>query len=101
LWRSIKYEYRYQYAYDEGLFQYQGLCRYFEFYNHERLHQSLDYSTPESEYLINHEHPSGLPYGQVAIFSQRLTTDNITNGEPQRKYRPISEIEFIFKEFMS
>jgi len=53
LWRSIKYEHIYLYAYDDGLSLYQGLYRYFEFYNHERLHQSLDYSTPASQYLIN------------------------------------------------
>jgi len=30
-----------------------GLKEYFEFYNHERLHQSLDYHTPAQVYLAN------------------------------------------------
>jgi putative transposase len=29
-----------------------GLGRYFEFYNRERLHQSLDYKTPEAVYWL-------------------------------------------------
>jgi putative transposase len=101
LWRSVKYEHIYLYAYDDGLTLYQGLYRYFEFYNHERLHQSLDYSTPASEYLINQEHSSGTPCGQLAIFSQRHTTDNIHHGEPQRKYRLTSENHLNFKELLS
>ena len=30
-----------------------GLKDYFEFYNYERLHQSLDYHTPAQVYLNN------------------------------------------------
>ena len=30
-----------------------GLNEYFEFYNYERLHQSLDYHTPAQVYLNN------------------------------------------------
>ena len=29
-----------------------GLKRYFEFYNHERLHQSLDYQTPNEVHFL-------------------------------------------------
>jgi putative transposase len=28
-----------------------GIASYFRFYNHERLHQSLDYRTPAAIYL--------------------------------------------------
>ena len=28
-----------------------GIARYFQFYNHARLHQSLDYRTPAAIYL--------------------------------------------------
>jgi putative transposase len=50
LWRSLKYEdiYLKEYATADEL--YEGLLRYFEMYNHERLHQSLDYQTPYSVY---------------------------------------------------
>lgn len=45
-WRSVKYEdvYLHDYATVHALEQ--GLEGYFQFYNHERPHQSLDYSTP-------------------------------------------------------
>jgi putative transposase len=50
LWRSLKYEdiYLKEYATVDEL--YEGLLRYFELYNHERLHQSLDYQTPYRVY---------------------------------------------------
>jgi putative transposase len=51
LWRSVKYENIYLNAYTDGGQLYQGLSQYFEFYNAQRFHQSLDYKTPESVYL--------------------------------------------------
>lgn len=50
LWRSVKYENIYLYVYENGLNLYEGLQKYFEFYNTERLHQSLDYQTPKQMY---------------------------------------------------
>ena len=50
LWKSVKYECVYLYAYEDGVKLYKGLQQYFYFYNTERLHQSLDYKTPESLY---------------------------------------------------
>uniref|UniRef100_UPI00374DBF4E IS3 family transposase n=1 Tax=Mucilaginibacter sp. TaxID=1882438 RepID=UPI00374DBF4E len=46
LWRTVKYEYIYLHVADNGLKLYQGLCGYFEFYNNDRPHQSLNYQTP-------------------------------------------------------
>ena len=46
LWRSVKYEDIYLNDYDTVPSLYQGLSRYFVFYNHERPHQSLGYQTP-------------------------------------------------------
>ena len=50
LWRSVKYEEvdvkEYRYVPDAMT----GLGGYFEFYNRERLHQSLGYKTPEAVY---------------------------------------------------
>ena len=50
LWRSVKYEdvYLKGYAGVPGLLL--GLADYFEFYNSERFHQSLDYLTPDGVY---------------------------------------------------
>lgn len=50
LWRTVKYEHLYLHAYEDGLSLYQGLERYFTFYNGERRHQSLNNSTPLSQY---------------------------------------------------
>ena len=50
LWKSVKYECIYLNVFEDGVQLYEGLDRYFSFYNAERLHQSLDYETPESLY---------------------------------------------------
>lgn len=46
LWRSVKYEEVYLKEYDTVPTARRNLQEYFEFYNHERLHQVLDYKTP-------------------------------------------------------
>jgi putative transposase len=50
LWRSVKYEEVYLKDYRNVGEARQGLKSYFEFYNRERLHQSLNYQTPEAVY---------------------------------------------------
>jgi putative transposase len=50
LWRSVKYENIYLNAYENGQELYTGLNEYFEFYNHNRPHQSLDYRCPNELY---------------------------------------------------
>jgi len=47
LWRSVKYENIYLKAYETVRNLEEGLVEYFEFYNTERPHQSLEYRTPE------------------------------------------------------
>lgn len=47
LWRSVKYEEVYLKDYSSGAEAHQNLKAYFDFYNNERLHQSLDYMTPK------------------------------------------------------
>jgi len=46
LWRTVKYENIYLNDYDDVPEVYNGLDRYFGFYNDARLHQSLQYATP-------------------------------------------------------
>ncbi len=46
LWRSLRYEEVYLKAYENVAQARQGIAAYFEFYNHERLHQALDYRAP-------------------------------------------------------
>lgn len=52
LWKSVKYENIYLHVYEDGVQLYEGLKKYFHFYNTERFHQSLDYKTPASLYRI-------------------------------------------------
>jgi putative transposase len=50
LWCSLKHEDRYLKGYSSGTELNQGLREYFQFYNTERLHQSLSYQTPDGVY---------------------------------------------------
>lgn len=51
LWRSVKYENVYLHAYRDGRDARAQLTTYFDFYNRRRLHQSLDYHTPDEMYF--------------------------------------------------
>jgi putative transposase len=51
LWRSVKYEEVYLKDYDSPRVARLGLSKYFEFYNRERVHQSLGYLTPREVYF--------------------------------------------------
>jgi putative transposase len=48
LWRTLKYEEVYLHDYRSVPEAIRGLGRYFAFYNRERLHQALNYQTPEA-----------------------------------------------------
>jgi len=50
LWRSLKYENIYLNCYESIKELEEGIKRYFEFYNTERFHQSLDYNVPDDYY---------------------------------------------------
>lgn len=50
LWRSVKYEEVYLNEYRTPREAREGITRYLQFYNTERLHQSLGYRTPASVY---------------------------------------------------
>jgi putative transposase len=50
LWRSVKYEDVYLHAYETGLELFKGLKKYFEFYNQERRHTSLNNDRPIEVY---------------------------------------------------
>lgn len=50
LWRSVKYEEVYLKDYADVGDAVAGITAYFDFYNHQRLHQALGYRTPASVY---------------------------------------------------
>jgi len=52
LWRSVKYEDIYLNQYDTVRQLHAGLTAYFNFYNHQRPRQSLDYRTPAEEHFV-------------------------------------------------
>ena len=51
-WHSLKYEEVYLHAYESGRQAYQGIAGWIDFYNRERVHQSLE-MTPN---LRDHSH---------------------------------------------
>ncbi|CAG1066463.1 Putative transposase InsK for insertion sequence element IS150 [uncultured bacterium] len=51
LWRTVKYEEVYLKSYETVKEARESLARYFHFYNTERLHQALDYRTPQDVYF--------------------------------------------------
>ena len=54
LWRSLKYEEVYTKQYETVSEARQSIAEYFEFYNHHRPHQALDYLTPAHIYFNSH-----------------------------------------------
>lgn len=57
LWRSVKYEEVYLHGYRDGREAQERLASYFQSYNCKRLHQALDYHTPEEIYTGVHKPP--------------------------------------------
>jgi putative transposase len=56
LWWTVKYHYLYLHAFDNGTQLRNGLNEWFNFYNQERPHQTLDNLTPDEVYY-NLPHP--------------------------------------------
>lgn len=52
-WRSLKQEEVYLHDYESVPIAIKSLARYFDFYNRERIHQSLDYLTPAALYFAH------------------------------------------------
>ena len=53
LWRSLKYEHVYLHVYDDLSEARASIGAYFEFYNQQRKHQALGYSTPDELYRVS------------------------------------------------
>jgi len=51
LWRSLKYEDLYLHDYSDATSLRDGMTKYFEFYNYQRYHQSLNNQTPAEVYF--------------------------------------------------
>jgi putative transposase len=62
LWRSVKQEEVYLKEYETVAEVRAGLAKYFDFYNHERPHQSLGYETPAEVYQRGRIFDENIPY---------------------------------------
>jgi putative transposase len=51
LWRSVKYEEIYLRGYANGHEAQRSLTKYFAFYNSRRVHETLEYATPDEVYF--------------------------------------------------
>jgi len=51
LWWTVKYQYLYLRAFENGTDLHNGLRKWFDFYNRERFHQSLENLTPDEVYF--------------------------------------------------
>jgi putative transposase len=80
LWRSLKYEEVYLKAYESVAQARAGIAAYFQFYNHERLHQALGYRTPR-QVFTNLLRPG--KSGSSAIARTAWPTDHALAGAPQ------------------
>ena len=74
LWRSLKYEEVYLHDYQSPRKARTGIARYLDFYNHERLHQALDYQTPAELY-----------------FGSAQQTDTTTTDTPTDAHQALTE----------
>jgi putative transposase len=71
LWRSVKYENVYLNDYETPREAESGLADYFEYYNHQRPHQALDYRTPAAVYAGPRENET--TFGRKQSGCARLT----------------------------
>ncbi|MBU8849709.1 MAG: integrase core domain-containing protein, partial [Desulfobacterales bacterium] len=55
LWWTVKYQYLYLRAFDDGKALRQGLKKWFQYYNQDRFHQSLEDWTPDEIYFMKQE----------------------------------------------
>jgi putative transposase len=77
LWRSVKHEDVYLKGYATLPELMLGLTEYFNFYNTERIHQSLGYLTPDQVYR------TGQGGGAVIVDKYAVTTDSAVKITPQ------------------
>ena len=72
LWRSLKYEEVYLKDYETVKEAKDGIKRYFDYYNNERLHQSLNYRTPKEVYFSGYINQQVLLYTEPLLCSTNL-----------------------------
>lgn len=77
LWLTLNYEHIYLSDYTTGLDPLAGLTTYFDFYNHERFHQSLDL-VRQWEMLIRYR-ATHIQHMQKALQQMNLKLTNVVS----------------------
>lgn len=78
LWRTVKYEEVYLKDYEEGFEAYKSLSSFFNFYDDERLHQSLGYVTQAIMYMKGSDNKLGaMPPDTL---EKRSAADSVVKG---------------------
>ncbi len=72
LWRTVKYEEVYLHSYQTVTEARDSLARYFQFYNLERLHESLEYCTPQEIYFKDRGEMTGQADGLIHLKEAQL-----------------------------
>jgi len=72
LWRTVKYEEGYLKDYRDVPEARQGLSQYFPFYNNQRIHQALEYRTPQSVHFDAPQSPESTANGTAGGRELRL-----------------------------
>ena len=86
LWRTVKYEEVYLHHYEDMDEAWDGLARYFGFYNRERLHQSLKWRTPHEVYFGTQEGKGGLEIANAVVTPVALRAPSVTTAGPSGFY---------------
>ena len=81
LWRSVKYEHVYLHVLDDGNHLWKGLHEYFRFYNHQRLHQSLNYRTPAGD--VSLQRSSGM---KQETYGGKKEERSVSSGKSRSGY---------------
>ncbi len=84
LWRTVKYEEVYLKDYAGMGEAWENLARYFQFYNHRRPHQSLDWHTPAEVYFENQEALGGADTADGAVTPVALRAPSVTAPDTDR-----------------
>ena len=91
LWRTVKYEEVYLHAYRDGREARQRLSAYFEFYNTRRVHQALDYRTPDEVYFETRATGGGAPAAPAVRLLPPAAADPLSSRAMQRESRGRAE----------
>jgi len=89
LWRSVKYEQVYLYPADDGLECYQGLKQYFQFYNYQRRHASIDHEMPANRYQESTKKAAWVDNWDGMWTYQHLSTSYESPPDPPSSTRSI------------